>query len=59
MIGIRRTSRLAAALLALGLLAACTAEVGSPAWCEDMKEKPKGEWTANELADFARHCLLQ
>jgi hypothetical protein len=34
------------------------APVGSEAWCEKMKNKPKGDWTANEAADFARHCLL-
>lgn len=38
-------------------LMACT-EVGSKAWCEDMKEKPKGDWTANEAGDFAKHCIF-
>lgn len=42
----------------LGFVAACGPEVGSEAWCSDMKEKPKGDWTANEAADFAKHCLL-
>ena len=45
-------------LTALGFTAACEPEVGSEAWCNDMKEKPKGDWTANEAADFAKHCLL-
>ena len=49
--------RTAVILLTLFLLA-CSPEVGSKAWCEIMKEKPKGEWTANEAADFAKHCLL-
>ena len=58
--------------LSLGLLGialvvsstACTssvrrsAEVGSRAWCNQMDEKPKGDWTANEAADYARNCLL-
>ena len=35
------------------------AEVGSERWCHSMKEKPKGEWTANEAADFAKHCILK
>jgi hypothetical protein len=39
-------------------LSACAPEVGSEAWCEDLKQKPKGDWTANELADFTKHCLL-
>lgn len=39
-------------------LVACSAEVGSPEWCEDLKQKSKGEWTANEAGDFAKHCLF-
>lgn len=44
---------------ALVLLAACKPEVGSKAWCEALDGKPKGEWTFNESADYARHCLLR
>lgn len=47
---------LASALVALA--AACEPEVGSKDWCDDMKDKPKGEWTANEAADFAEHCIF-
>jgi hypothetical protein len=39
-------------------LAACAPEVGSPEWCDAMKEKPRGDWTANEALDFARNCVL-
>lgn len=49
---------LLALLLGLGL-AGCAPEVGSEAWCKQMKEKPKGDWTANEAGDFAKHCLLK
>ncbi|MDH3760617.1 MAG: DUF3012 domain-containing protein [Gammaproteobacteria bacterium] len=45
-------------LLASQLLA-CTAEVGSDKWCENMKQKPKGEWSANEAKDYAKHCLFK
>lgn len=49
-----------AAIVLLGLLvSACSPKVGSEAWCSAMKEKPKGEWTANELKDFTKHCLLK
>ena len=44
-------SRLAAmttTLAVLGLLTACAPEVGSEEWCADMKQTPKGEWSANE-----------
>ena len=43
---------------ALGTVSACSPEVGSEEWCKELKEKPKGDWTANEAADFAKHCLL-
>lgn len=47
------------AVLASILLVACAPEVGSKAWCEAMKEKPKGDWTANEAADYTKHCLFK
>ncbi len=45
-------------LISLLLLSACAPEVGSEKWCAQMKEKPKGDWTANEVADFTKHCLF-
>lgn len=54
-----RSMTLLAALLTSGLaLSACSPEVGSEEWCNDLKEKPKGDWSANEAADFAQHCVL-
>jgi len=44
-------------LAAAALLAGC-APVGSARWCANMKAKPKGDWTANEAVDFAKHCVL-
>jgi len=52
-----RPALLAVALLSL--LAACSPEVGSKAWCEDLKEKPKNEWTSQEMGDYAKHCLFK
>jgi hypothetical protein len=49
------------AMLLLGAvtwLSACAPEVGSPRWCEVMREKPRGDWTANEALEFARSCVL-
>lgn len=37
---------------------ACSPEVGSEKWCEQLKEKPKGDWTANEAKDYAKHCVF-
>jgi hypothetical protein len=49
------------ASLVLTLIAAtsaCTPEIGSEAWCEDMAEKPKGDWTVNEAAEYAQSCVF-
>ena len=39
-------------------LAGRAPEVGSEAWCKEMKAKPKGEWTGNDAAEFAKSCVL-
>ncbi|WP_448563523.1 DUF3012 domain-containing protein [Thalassotalea ganghwensis] len=41
------------------ILTACSPEVGSEKWCEKLKEKPKGDWTANEAADYTKHCVFK
>jgi hypothetical protein len=49
------------AFLILGLaawLGGCAPETGSPRWCETMRDKPSGDWSANEAVEFARSCLL-
>jgi len=46
-------------LLIAGLSLGCPPEVGSDAWCEKMKETPKGDWSANDAADYAKNCLLK
>ncbi len=46
------------ALLFAFTVTAC-AEVGSEAWCNKLKEQPSGDWTANEAADYTKHCLLK
>ena len=46
-------------LAILILLSNCAPKVGSEAWCKQMAAKPKGDWTANEAADYAKHCLLK
>ena len=58
------TSRALTSVALVGLVAACVLfascapTVGSPRWCEAMKQKPRGDWTANEALEFARHCVL-
>ena len=41
------------------LLQACSPKVGSEEWCVDLKEKPKGDWTANEAKEFAKSCIFK
>ena len=45
-------------LLALPL-SACAPEIGSERWCNNLKEKPKGDWSANEAGNFAKHCIFK
>ncbi|REL36078.1 DUF3012 domain-containing protein [Thalassotalea euphylliae] len=49
-------------LISISLLAlfvsACAPEVGSEKWCKQMSEKPKGDWTATEAKDYAKHCVF-
>ena len=55
---IKHVTASAAAILFIAALGACSPEVGSQEWCNDMKEKDKGQWTAEEAKDFAKHCIL-
>jgi len=52
-----RQATLAAAVAAN--LSACAPEIGSERWCNNLKEKPKGDWSLNEAADFAKHCIFR
>lgn len=40
-------------------VSACTPEVGTKEWCEQLKEKPKSDWSATEAKDYAKHCLFK
>ncbi|OGA15126.1 MAG: hypothetical protein A3G25_09395 [Betaproteobacteria bacterium RIFCSPLOWO2_12_FULL_63_13] len=40
-------------------LGGCAPEVGSDRWCANLKEKPKGDWSFNEAADYAKHCIIK
>ena len=46
-------------LVLVSVLAACAPEVGSDAWCEDMVETPKGDWSANDATEFAKSCVFK
>jgi len=47
-----------AVLTTVVLLSACSAEVGSEEWCQDLKEKDKADWTSREAKDFTKHCIF-
>lgn len=46
-------------IISLFLLNACAPKVGSPEWCEKIKEKDKGDLTVNEAKDYAKHCIFK
>ena len=46
-------------LATIALLVACSPEIGSEQWCENLKEKPKSDWTATEAKDYTKHCLFK
>jgi DUF3012 family protein len=41
------------------MLSGCAPEIGSKEWCEKMDEKPKADWTANQAANYAKHCFFK
>ena len=41
------------------VVTACSPKVGSESWCSTMKETPSGDWSTNEAADFAKHCIFR
>ena len=40
-------------------LTACGPEVGSVEWCEDLDDKSKGDWSANEAKEYAKNCVFR
>ncbi|CAH8220459.1 DUF3012 domain-containing protein [Vibrio aestuarianus] len=50
--------KIALVLVSLISLAACS-DVGSESWCNEMKEKPKNEWSAQSAVDYAKFCIFQ
>ncbi len=53
--------KLISALIVIGLsigIAGCD-KVGSESWCKKLEKKDKGDWTANELADYTKYCVLK
>ena len=55
---LKRITLLIVAAAFTAMASACSPEVGSKEWCEDLKAKPKGDWSANEAMDFTKHCIF-
>ena len=45
-------------LVAMLVISGCGSEVGSKAWCDEMNNKPKGDWTVNEAGEYAKNCVF-
>jgi Protein of unknown function (DUF3012) len=54
-----RLAILSLTALIASFLWGCAPEVGSDQWCANLKEKPKGDWSLNETADYAKHCIIK
>ncbi|MBV7315295.1 DUF3012 domain-containing protein [Shewanella sp. NIFS-20-20] len=52
------TKKILAIAVAALWLVACSPAVGSKAWCEQLDKKPKGDWTADEAGNYAKHCVF-
>jgi hypothetical protein len=50
---------LALAGIIAALTLACSPEVGSDAWCEEMRDTPKGDWSANEASAYLSDCAFK
>ena len=55
---LKRITLLIVAAAFAAMASACSPEVGSKEWCEELKAKPKGDWSANEAVDFTKHCIF-
>jgi hypothetical protein len=55
---VMRIGKLVSVVVLLAFASACSPEVGSKDWCEAVKEKPKGDWTATEASEFAKSCIF-
>ena len=48
------------AALALGIVltSACSPEIGSEAWCHQMDQTPKSDWSLNQAGQYAKSCVI-
>jgi hypothetical protein len=39
-------------------ISGCSMLSGTKVWCEYMEEKPKTDWSLNEVKEYAANCVL-
>ena len=49
--------KLLVGLLVLFSLTSCSPDIGSEKWCNNLFEKPKQEWTRDEVLGLTKHCI--
>jgi Protein of unknown function (DUF3012) len=54
----KKVFTLSIAVFSLIALTACEPKRGSKAWCKQMDEIPKGEWSFNDAGDYTKFCVL-
>ncbi len=55
----RVITSLSGLLVVMFVMTACTPKPGTPQWCDYMDQKAKGDWSANEATDYAKHCIFK
>ncbi len=46
-------------ILFSGLISACSPEVGSEGWCNNMQRTPAAEWSAADAKAYTKDCLFK
>jgi hypothetical protein len=49
--------KLSGLVVVILVLSACD-RVGSDAWCESQKQRPKGDWTIDETSQYTKYCVF-
>ena len=51
--------RICLCLVCLVGLVACAPEPGSDAWCADMENTPRSDWSMSDAAAYAKSCIVK
>jgi len=46
-------------LLLVCVAVGCEPKVGSDAWCKKMDDKPKADWSANDVSAYTKNCIFK